>query len=149
MSGIIQEIRDRMARYPHAELGYDGSSITYYPPGPEGFVVRLLVKPCRDAERYFVYYGGCRQEEWNQEGSIVTFGFGLSTAIRLRVFSRNREPYHWITDYNAMRGWTPEWETYTFCGSFWRFWRPAEVQCLQNRLIDLGGSGCGGGCAVA
>ena len=149
VSDIIQEIRDRMARYPHAEIAHDADSITYYPPSPDGFVVRFQVRRQGGSERYLVYYGASRQQEANRQDSILMFGFGLSNGCRLREFSREGRAYHWITDVDGMRGWTPYWETYSFLVPFWCFWCPTKVQCLQNQLIDLNDSGCGGRCAVA
>ncbi len=60
---IIEEIVSRMARYPLAEVRANDSSVTYYPPSPDGFVVRLIVDEPGPYERYRVYYAGCCQQE--------------------------------------------------------------------------------------
>jgi hypothetical protein len=149
MSTIVEEVRERIARYPHAEIQHDETSIIYYPSNDDGFIVRLLVQAEDDRECYSVYYGGCRQEELDRKGSGVTFGLGLSNGCRLREFSRDSETYHWITDIEGYRGWRPYWEDWRLCPAFWRFWRRAKVQVLQNKLIDLGSGGCGGGGSCA
>jgi hypothetical protein len=115
MSTIIEEIRTRMLRYPQAQIEYDEYSIAYHPPASDGFVVRLIVKSEADRERYFVLYSGCCQMEENRLGSVITFGWGLSTGCRLREFSRNAQAYHWITDIESPSGWKPYWEEYRFC----------------------------------
>jgi hypothetical protein len=149
MTGIIDEIVSRMGRYPLAEIRANASSVTYYPPSPDGFIVRVIVDQRGSEERYRVYYAGCCQKEANREGSIRDFGFGLSTGCRVREFSRCGVPYRWITEIEAFTGWKGYWEEIDFSGPFWQLWRPRQVRVLQNRLIDLGG-GCGGGaCAAA
>ncbi len=145
---IIDEIVSRMARYPLAEIRADAASVTYYPPSPDGFVVRLLVDHPGPDERYRVYYAGCCQEKAGREGSIIDFGFGLSTGCRVHEFSRLGVPYRWVTEIAGFSGWKGYWEEISSTGPFWQVWRPTQVRVLQNSVIDLGG-GCGGGTACA
>jgi len=56
---IIEEIVSRMARYPLAEIRANASSVTYYPPSQDGFIVMLIVDQPGPEERYRVYYAGC------------------------------------------------------------------------------------------
>ena|SRR5258708_6438849 len=149
MNSIIEEICERMKRYPHAGLEHDDSSVTYHPSSPSGFIVQLIVRQGGSREHYWIYYGGCRQEMAQQACAIVTFGFGLSTGCRLRVYSRGRRPYHWIIDLWYETSWKADWETYDFSSVFWHFWRRPKVHCLQNRLIDLNdGGAAAAACAV-
>ena len=146
MSDIIDEICTRMARYPHAEIEHDSSSITYYPPSPDGFIVRLVVRRAPQSERYFVYYAGCCQPEQNRDWSVFNFGWGLSTGCRVREFSRSGLVYRWITDISVFpaSGWKPYCEWFRLSTALWQFWRRPTVEILRNELIGLD-SGCGGG----
>jgi hypothetical protein len=74
MDTIIEEIRARIGRYPHAQIEHNASSISYRPPSPDGFIVRLIVKGQGQQEHYFVYYGECCQEVTNRRDSVINFG---------------------------------------------------------------------------
>jgi hypothetical protein len=43
MDTIVDEIRDKMAKFPKARVQHDASSITYLPDTSNGFEVRLVV----------------------------------------------------------------------------------------------------------
>jgi hypothetical protein len=145
---IIDEIVSRMARYPLAEIRANDTSVTYYPASHDEFIVRLIVDQAGSEERYRVFYAGCCQEKADREGSIINFGFGLSTGCRVREFSRLGVPYRWVTEIQALSGWKGYWEDLNPAGPFWQVWRSTQVRVLQNRVIDLSG-GCGGGAACA
>lgn len=143
MSTAIEEIRTRLARYPHADVLYDDFTATFYPSDSSGFIVQFVVKATADLERYLVFYGGCLQQEARRSESILNFGFGLSNGCRLHQFSRSGRVYRWVTEIEGFKGWTPYWETFDFSGPFWQWWRKPDIRCCQNNLIDLntGGSG--------
>jgi len=140
MNTIIDEIREKMGKFPAARVEHDFSSITYFPDSSDGFVVRLVVlKKSPAHEVYSVYYNGSHEEFEHRGTAIKAFGFGLSTGCRLQEFTRGGEPYHWIVeieDYHRLR-WKPDWEIIRFSVAFRQFWRSPTVRCLQNRLIDL------------
>jgi len=104
MNTIIDEIREKMDRFPGARIEYDASSITYFPDTPDGFAVRLVVLE-QGRELYSVYYNGSHEEFTHRSSAILAFGFGLSTGCRLRQYSRNNESYRWIVDLQDGGGW--------------------------------------------
>lgn len=139
MNGIIEEIREKMARFDGARIEFDESSITYFPGSRDGFTVRLVVLS-GGRESYSVYYDGLHEEFSTREAAIQAFGFGLSTGCSLREFSRGGVAYRWIAELGSAHSadlWKPDWEIYNFFGPFWQVWRRPAVRVLQNRLIDL------------
>jgi hypothetical protein len=138
MGTIIDEIREKMGKFPGVRVQHDASSITYFPDTSNGVIVRLeVLKQCLNNERYSVYYNGSHEEFAQRASAILAFGFGLSTGCRVREFTRAGEPYRWIVDvWNGIK-WRPDWEIIRFSAAFWQFWRPPTIRCLQNRLIDL------------
>src|SRR5262245_61109129 len=82
MSTIIEEIREKMARFPDARVEHDTSSITYLPSASDGFIVRLAVEESNGWERYTVYYNGSHEKFTHRGAAIRAFGFGLSTGCR-------------------------------------------------------------------
>ena len=140
MDSIIDEIREKMGKFPEARVEYDASSITYYPDSTDGFVVRLTVlKNAPDKESYSVFYNGLHEEFDRRSSAILAFGFGLSTGCRLREFVRAGEPYRWIVDLkdDQRLRWKPDWEILRFSTAFWQFWHSPTIRCLQNTLIDI------------
>jgi hypothetical protein len=138
MGTVIEEIREKMGRFPEACVQYDASSVTYFPDNTTGFVVRLVVLSTDPGhERFSVYYGSSHEEfEW-REAAVMAFGFGLSTGCRLREFSRGGELYRWVVEVWNKARWQSDWEIFRPSTAFCQFWRRPVVRCLQNRLIDL------------
>jgi hypothetical protein len=140
MGAIIDEIREKMAKFSGARVQHDASSITYFSDNPNGFVVRLVVlKESPNNECYSVYFNGSHEEFDRRAAAIRAFGFGLSTLCRLREFTRGGEPYRWIVDIkdDLQLKWKPDWEIVRVSAAFWQFWRSPTVRYLQNHLIDL------------
>jgi len=141
MKAIIDEIREKMMRFPLAHIEYDETSITYLPSASDGFAVRLVVYPGTPQERYSVYFNGSHEEFVHPRDAILTFGYGLSTDCRLREYVRLGRAYRWIVDVwdEKTQQWKPDWEICWFTMPFWQFWRRPTVRYLQNRLIDRHG----------
>ena len=139
MSTIIQEIREKLARFPDARIEFDDSSITCFPSSPNGFAVRLAVHPGITQEWYSIHYNGSHEEFDNRHTAILTFALGLSSGCRLREYSRMGSAYRWVVDLweEDKQRWKPDWEIVRFTRPFWLFWRRSTMRCLQNRLIDL------------
>ena len=139
MNTIIEELREKLARYPNAQTVFDDSSITCLSSSPDGFAVRLTVHPGVTREWYSVYYNGSHEEFGHRETAMLTFAFGLSSGCRLREYSRLGRAYRWVVDLwdKDKQRWKPDWEIVQFTAPFWQFWRRPTVRCLQNRLIDL------------
>jgi hypothetical protein len=142
MSSIIEEILEKLARYPEAPVEHDDSSVTYRPPGPDGFVVRLTVERFPGGERYVVHYNGSHEQFYHRGTAMKAFGFGLSTGCRLREYSRSGRAYRWVVevwDWQKHR-WDADWDVVRWFTSLVQFWRRPSIRFLQNRLIDLGDS---------
>lgn len=135
---IIQEIRERMYRFPAAHVEQSVNSIAYFPDARDGFIVRLLVLNQRkDGALYSVFYDEVGEQFTDKSSAILAFGWGLSTRCRVRVFSRGGSAYRWVVDLSNAEQWNPARETLRLSRGFWQFWRRSAVRCLQNRLIDL------------
>jgi hypothetical protein len=136
MLPIIDQLSQKLAKFPGARFETDSSSITFFPDANDGFMVRLVVKQTPIGAKYVVFYNGCHEEftEWRE--AMETFGFGLSTGCRLREYSRYGRPYRWVVEVQHEDNiWRPNWEITAWAGPFWHFWRRPQVRLLQNHLI--------------
>jgi hypothetical protein len=139
MNTIIEEIRERMAKYPQLRVEHDASSITYFLSAEDGFIVRLSVEQLPGWERYTVYYNGSHEEFTHRGAAIKAFAFGLSTGCRLREYLSSGRPYRWVVDaWSPQRHrWESDWDIIRWFLAPALFWRRPTVRHLQNRLIDL------------
>jgi hypothetical protein len=139
MSTIIEEVREKMARFPQAYVEHDALSITYFPSDPDGFIVRLTVEPQHGWEQYTVWYNGSHEEFTQCPAAIQAFGFGLSTGCRLREYALSGQPFRWVVDAWSpeRQRWEPDWDIVRWLSALALFWRRPTKRYLQNRLIDL------------
>ncbi len=139
MSSIIEEIREKMARFPDARVEHDASSITYFPSASDGFVVRMTVERQDGSEQYTVWYNGSHEEFTHREAAVQAFGFGLSTGCRLREYVLSGRPFRWVVDaWSPQRQrWEADWDIVRWLLALALFWRRPTKRYLQNRLIDL------------
>lgn len=143
MSSIIEEIREKMTKFPEAHIEHNASSITYHPSSPDGFTVRLTVEIDAGWEEYTVYYNGSHEEFTHRATAIQAFGFGLSTGCRLREYVRSGHPVRWVVDTwsTERHRWEADWDVVRWFLAFALFWRRPTMRYLQNRLIDLDNGG--------
>lgn len=138
MLPIIEQITQKLAKYPSARFENDHSSVTYLPEAEDGFTVRLVVKQTRIGAKYTVFYNGCHEEFSTWQRATEIFAFGLSNGCRLHEYSRHGKPYRWIGEVQQEDNtWRPDWETIAWSAPFWQFWHRPQIRYLQNRLIDL------------
>jgi len=139
MGTVIEEIREKLAKYPQARIEHDTSSITWYPTDPEGFLVRLTVECRSGGERYAVYYNGSREDFTHRGAAVQAFGFGLSTGCRLREYLRAGRAVRWIVEAWSPRRqrWEADWDFVRVLRALAFSWRRLTVRHLQNRIIDL------------
>src|SRR5690349_7047830 len=125
MNAIVDQIREKMARFPQARVEHNASSITYFPSDPEGFVVRLTVEEERGLERYTVWYNGSHEEFSHSGAAIRAFGFGLSTGCRLREYSLSGRPFRWVVDAWSpeRQRWEADWDIVRWLSAFVTVWR--------------------------
>ena len=144
MSSVIEEVRDKLSRYPKARVEYDASSIAVFPESPDGFTVRLTIRNCGVKEHYTVWYNGSNEEVAHYpKAAIKLFAFGLSTACRLREYSRRGRAYRWVVEAWSLehQRWEDDWDVVQWWVPLLYFWTPPRMRQLQNRLIDLDGTG--------
>jgi hypothetical protein len=136
MLPIIDQLSQKLAKFPGARFESDSSSITFFPDANDGFMVRLVVKQTPIGAKYAVFYNGCHEEftEWRE--AMENFAFGLSTGCRLWEYSRYGRPYRWVVEVQHEDNiWRPNWEITAWAAPFWQFWRRPQVRLLQNHLI--------------
>ncbi len=142
MSSVIEQVREKLSKYPEARIEYDASSITVFPSSPDGFAVRLTVRGCGAGEHYTIWYNGSHEEVAHYpKAAIDLFAFGLSTGCRLREYSRAGRAYRWIVEAWSpqRRRWEADWDVVRWILAPLLFWRRPTIRYLQNRLIDLEG----------
>jgi hypothetical protein len=138
MLPIIEQLSQKLAKFPSARFESDSSSITFFPNTDDGFIVRLVVEQTPVGAKYTVFYNGCHEEFTHWRTAMEIFGFGLSTGCRLREYSRYGKPYCWVVEVQHEDNiWRPDWETTAWTGPFWQIWCSPQVRLLQNCLIDL------------
>ena len=140
MSSIIEQIREKLSKFPEARVECDPSSITVLPSAPDGFAVRLTVQPCDTGEHYTIWYNGSHEEIAHYpKAAINLFAFGLSTGCRLREYSRGGRAYRWVVEaWSPQRQrWEADWDVVRCFFALLFFWRRPSIRYLQNRFIDL------------
>jgi hypothetical protein len=140
MSSVIEQIREKLSKYPQARVEFDASSIAVLPSSPDGFAVRLTVQPCGDGEHYTIWYKGSHEEvAHHPKAAINLFAFGLSTGCRLREYSRAGRAYRWVVEaWSPQRQrWEADWDVVRWFVALFLFWTRPSIRYFQNRLIDL------------
>ena len=140
MSNVIEQIREKLAKFPQARVEFDESSVTVWPNSPDGFTVCLTIQSCGASEHYRIWYNGSHEEIAHYpKAAINLFAFGLSTGCRLREYWRAGRAYRWVVEtWNPHRNrWEPDWDVVRWFSALLLFWRQPTVRYLQNRLIDL------------
>jgi hypothetical protein len=140
MSSVIEQVRERLSKYPDARIEYDAFSISVVPGSPGGFTVRLTVHSCGAGEHYTIWYNGSHEEILHDPKTAINlFAFGLSTGCRLQEYSRAGRAYRWVVEaWSPQRQrWEADWDVVRWLVALFLFWQRPTVRCLQNRLIDL------------
>ena len=128
-SNPIEEIKDRLAKYPGVRYDADDSQITIHPSDSDGFAVSLYVHKTG----FTVAFDDGWHEEFDSETeALECLAFGLSTACRLRVEYRGKTPYRW-----AVEGFeNGQWRADSTVGLLlFPFWRQRHMVYRQNSLI--------------
>jgi hypothetical protein len=129
---IIEEIKARLQKYPHANYESRVDSISVYPASAEGFTVELTV----NRNSYTVSFNGWHEDFQDEEEALNCFAFGLSTDCRLKEYRRGGLTYKWTVEFKEDGVWVEESSTGLF---LFPFWTKKEIRYLQNNLIAEGG----------
>ena len=128
---VIEEIKARLQKYPHAKYECDADSISVFPTSDDGFTVSLNVNP----NSYTVSFDGWHEDFQDEEEALNCFAFGLSSDCRLKEYRRGRYAYKWTVEAKE----NEEWVTDSSTGLFlFPFWMKKESRYLQNNLIATG-----------
>jgi hypothetical protein len=136
---ILDEIEQRLTRYPQARVRRTISSISCLPLEPNGFLVILKVIKLHGREHYRVFYGASQRETTHRRAAVLEFGFGLSNGCRLKEYSRGGRAYRWVVELQSItkQSWDPDWDYMPFSRDLLAFWRRPTIRYFQNHLIDL------------
>ena len=124
----IEQVRQRLAKYPSVRYEAGPARITILPGGPIRFAVSLAEAP----GRYTVAFEGWHEDFTTEAEALECVAFGLSDACRLRVERRGAFRYRWTVEARE----AGEWRADSTTGLLpFPFWRPRTVEYRQNALI--------------
>jgi hypothetical protein len=126
---LIDEIKERLAKYPSARYFSSVNSITVLPLSDQGFTVELTAN---GGDAYTVFFNGWHEDFDNSEEALNVFALGLSTDCRLREYQRGQFAYKWTLEWKDEGHWIEQSTTGLL---LFPFWRKANVRVLQNNLI--------------
>jgi hypothetical protein len=134
----IEEIQNRLQKYPQAQAVIEGSRVTILPQDENGFTVSLL----DNAPGYTVSFDAWHEEYEDVEKALDAFAFGLSDDCRLKVSYRGNLAHAWTVEEIDEGGqWVQcEWiglnEVALLIPTV--FWLKKRCVYLQNSLIQSG-----------
>ena len=128
MKSAIEQIKERLRKYPHVRYEADASSISVLPRSNDGFTVDLNV----NQSQYTVSFNGWHEEFEKEDEALDCFAFGLSDECRLKECRRGNFAYRWTVESKQNGNWVADSETGLF---LFPFWRPKKVCYLQNNVI--------------
>ena len=100
---LLDEIREKLSKYPDATFESDDSSITVRPNSPGGFPVAFM--DC--ASEYIVSLGGWHDHFDNSDEALDIFFTGLTTHSRISVSIRGNTEYKWTLELLGDNEWVP------------------------------------------
>ena len=128
MKNPIEQIREKLRKYPHVRYEANASSISVLPASNRGFTVALNV----NQKGYTVYFNGWHEEFEKEDEALDCFAFGLSDECRLKECRRGKFAYRWTVESRQNGNWVADSETGLF---FFPFWWSKKVCYLQNDVI--------------
>ena len=130
---VIDEIKEKLRRYPHVRYEVTEHSIVVLPTSESGFEVSLYFNQQDSYEPFNVFFKGWHEAFSTQAEALECFALGLSVECRLKESSRGGEPYKWTVEYRDDGSWQSDSTTTT--PLFVAFWRSKTERYLQNNLI--------------
>jgi hypothetical protein len=128
MMNAIEQIVEKLRKYPHLKFELGESSITVQPTSSQGFTVGLEIT----GSRHTVFFNGWHEDFQGQEEALDCFAFGLSDECRLKECRRGSFAYRWTVESKQNGEWVADSETGLF---LFPFWKTKTVRYLQNDLI--------------
>ena len=126
----LDEIRQRLAKYPDAIVEDTGSVITVKAANDSGFDVS-----CRgNNPEITIGLAGWHETFSDAETALSWFAFGLSQKCRLKVLSKGRMDYRWIVEELRDGKWHGLSETGLL---IYPFLFPKKERILQNHLLPF------------
>ncbi len=126
----IEEINERLKKYPHLKVDQKDGSLTIHPPSEEGFKVSI----CENPGEYTITFGDGWHEHFKDRGeALKCFSFGLSNECRLKVVYRGNQPHKWIVQYLEDDKWIDDSTTGLL---MFPFWRSRSEKLFQNNIIS-------------
>jgi hypothetical protein len=126
---IIDEIKEKLQRYPHIDYEVTRDWITVLPASENGFEVSLYVG---EREDFVVYYNGWHEDFDTREEALECFAFGLSSECRLKETSRSGSAYRWTMEFLRDGTWQDGGTTSLL---FFPCWSRKQETYLQNNLV--------------
>jgi len=126
----IEEIRQRLTKYPNVKYEVKENSLTVFPTSEDGFEVAIYY--AGDEEEFSVFFAGWHEAFSSRDEALNCFALGLSTACRLKEYRRGDTAYKWTVEYREDGRWVSD---STSSLIFFPFWRPKKTRYLQNTLV--------------
>jgi hypothetical protein len=126
---MIDEILKILEKYPQIQCERGEDRVRVQPATPEGFEV-VIEQVWED--HYSVFYGGWHEDFHTLEEALSCFFFGLSNHCRLKVQSKDGNPFRWTVEYWNDASWR---ERSTKASWSHRILTPTVTTYLQNDLL--------------
>ncbi|MFB2681013.1 hypothetical protein [Shewanella mangrovisoli] len=123
----INQIKEKLKKYPDLRWELDGSTISVSP--ENGFTVWLV----ESEQGCTVGYNGWHEEFSDKNEALNCFAFGLSEQCRLKVFLKGKTEYKWVMEALEDGIWVSHSTTGIF---FYPYWRKTKISYLQNHVIS-------------
>ena len=91
---VKEEIKEKLAKYPHVKYREGKNSISILPADKEGFIIELE----ESASSYSVAFEGWHESFRIAEEALNCVAFGLSESCRLKVVYRGNMPHKWVVE---------------------------------------------------
>ncbi len=124
----IEEIKERLKKYPELKYNVSGSTITIDAPSPDGFSVSLI----KGTSEWIVHFDGWHEHFDSKDAALNCFAFGLSDECRLEITLRGKFPYGWTLQSKTDNGWESDSTTGLI---FFPFWRRKRVEYRRNNVL--------------
>jgi hypothetical protein len=112
---FISRIKGQLQKYPHVTYTATPNKLEIPAQGRSGFPVWVQ----EQLSSYVIGFAGWHEEFSDPDEAFECFGFGLSDACRLRVFSRGGMDYKWQVLHQVNGQWSASSEVGLFLFPFW------------------------------
>ncbi len=130
MNKAINEIIERLKKYPKAEYELNENSIIVKENDDNGFSVSLT---SNGSGNYTVAFDIWHEEFDNEIDALNCFAFGLSKGCRLKTIKKGGKPIKWTVQSDENGNWIDGSTTGLINLTFWK---KSEVVYLQNDFIS-------------